>query len=83
MNKAFEILNKKKLFIFDMDGTIYLGGIPFEFAKSFIKNLRASGKTVLFFTNNASHTSSFYSNKLNRLGFEPSINEIMTAGDVS
>lgn len=83
MNKAFEILNKKKLFIFDMDGTIYLGGIPFEFAKSFIKNLRASGKTVLFFTNNASHTSSFYLNKLNRLGFEPSINEIMTAGDVT
>ena len=26
--------------IFDMDGTIYLGGIPFDFAKRFIKNLR-------------------------------------------
>lgn len=83
MNKAFNTLNEKKLFIFDMDGTIYLGGIPFEFAKSFIKNLRASNKSVLFFTNNASHTSEFYLNKLNRLGFEPTLNEIMTAGDVT
>ena len=83
MNKDFELFNSKKLFIFDMDGTIYLGGIPFEFAKEFIKNLRASGKQILFFTNNASHTSSFYFKKLSRLGFEPSEKEIMTAGDVT
>ena len=78
-----EILESKKLFIFDMDGTIYLGGIPFEFAIRFIKNLRKSGKQVLFFTNNASHTTPFYVEKLSRLGFEPSENEIMTAGDVT
>ena len=83
MNKDFELLNSKKLFIFDMDGTIYLGGIPFDFAKQFIKNLRASGKQILFFTNNASHTSRFYFKKLSRLGFEPSEKEIMTAGDVT
>lgn len=83
MNKAFELLNSKKLFIFDMDGTIYLGGNPFDFARRFIKNLRASGKQVLFFTNNASHTSRFYLEKLTRLGFEPSEKEIMTAGDVT
>ena len=82
-NPNTDILNKKKLFVFDMDGTIYLGGIPFDFAKRFIKNLRASGKRVLFFTNNASHTSPFYLKKLERLGFEPSENEIMTSGDVT
>ncbi len=78
-----EILNSKKLFIFDMDGTIYLGGIPFEFAIKFIKNLRANGKRVLFFTNNASHTSPFYLKKLTRLGYEPTEDEIMTSGDVT
>lgn len=83
MREAFDTLSKKKLFIFDMDGTVYLGGIPFEFAKSFIKNLRAADKSVLFFTNNASHTSSFYLSKLAKLGFEPSAPEIMTAGDVT
>ena len=82
-NPDIEIIKNKKLFIFDMDGTIYLGGIPFEFAKRFIKNLRNSGKKVLFFTNNASHTSDFYLNKLTRLGFDPRKDEIMTSGDVT
>ena len=83
INGNTDILNEKKLFIFDMDGTIYLGGIPFEFAKRFIKNLRKSGKKVMFFTNNASHTSPFYLKKLERLGFEPTEEEIMTSGDVT
>lgn len=83
MLESKEILASKKLFIFDMDGTVYLGGIPFDFAIRFIKNLRKSGKQVLFFTNNASHTTPFYLEKLSRLGFEPTIDEIMTAGDVT
>ena len=82
-NPNTDIIKDKKLYVFDMDGTIYLGGIPFEFAKRFIKNLRASGKKVLFFTNNASHTSPFYLKKLERLGFEPQADEIMTSGDVT
>ena len=77
------ILNEKELFIFDMDGTIYLGGKPFDFAIRFIKNLRANGKKVLFYTNNASHTTPFYQKKLERLGFEPQADEIMTSGDVT
>ena len=82
-NPNTDVIKDKKLYIFDMDGTIYLGGIPFEFAKRFIKNLRANGKRVLFFTNNASHTSPFYLKKLERLGFEPEQREIMTSGDVT
>ena len=82
-NPNTDIIKSKKLYIFDMDGTIYLGGRPFDFAKRFIKNLRASGRRVLFFTNNASHTSPFYLSKLERLGFEPSADEIMTSGDVT
>ncbi len=77
------VIKDKKLFIFDMDGTIYLGGIPFGFAIEFIKNLRKSGKKVLFFTNNASHTSPFYLEKLTRMGYEPTADEIMTSGDVT
>lgn len=76
-------IKEKKLYIFDMDGTIYLGGRPFDFAIRFIKNLRAAGKRVLFFTNNASHTTTFYMQKLTRLGFEPREDEIMTSGDVT
>ena len=83
MLNTYETLSKKNLFIFDMDGTIYLGKEPFDFAISFIKNLRKSGKKVLFFTNNASHTTEFYQNKLSKMGFEPNPDEILTSGDVT
>ena len=82
-NPNIDILKQKELYIFDMDGTIYLGFQVFPFAIRFINNLRAAGKKVLFFTNNASHTTPFYMQKLTRLGFEPSEDEIMTSGDVT
>ena len=61
--KEIGALADKKLYIFDMDGTIYLGGRVFDFAVRFIENLRKSGRRVLFFTNNASHTTEFYLEK--------------------
>ena len=76
-------ISDKKLYIFDMDGTIYLGDNVFNFAIRFINNLRAAGKRVLFFTNNASHSDDFYIEKLTKLGFSPSREEIMTSGDVT
>ena len=82
-NPDVKCLGDKKLYIFDMDGTIYLGNRVFPFAIRFIKNLRAAGKKVLFFTNNASHNDDFYVAKLARLGFEATRDEIMTAGDVT
>ena len=76
-------LKNKKLFIFDMDGTIYLGAKVFPFAVEFIKKLRANGKKVLFFTNNASKNPDVYFERLTKMGFEPDRAEIMTAGDVT
>ena len=81
--RAAEILTSKKLFVFDMDGTIYLGGIPFDFAVRFINELREAGKRILFFTNNASHSPEFYLDKLTRLGFSPTMDEICTSGNVT
>ena len=45
MNK--EVLKNKKMFVFDLDGTIYLGNNPFKEAISFIKKLRQNGIKVL------------------------------------
>ncbi len=77
------ILQNKKLYIFDMDGTIYLGGRVFDFAVKYINGLREKGKKVLFFTNNASHSPEFYLDKLTRLGFSPDPSEILTSGNVT
>ena len=82
-NPDTSVISEKKLYIFDMDGTIYLGYNVFDFAIRFINDLRAAGKTVLFFTNNASHTVPFYMQKLTKLGFSPTEKEIMTSGDVT
>ena len=78
-----EIIASKKLYIFDQDGTIYLGGRVFPAAVEFIDRLRKNGKRVMFFTNNASHSPEFYLDKLTRLGFSPERSEILTAGDVT
>ena len=64
-------MGEKRLFLLDMDGTIYLGGKVFPFAVRFINRLREKGYRVLFFTNNASHNPSFYLDKLTRMGFSP------------
>ncbi len=77
------VLKDKKLYIFDMDGTIYLGNYVFPFAIRFIENLRKNGKKVLFFTNNASLAPKTYYDRLNKRGFSPLMNEIMTSGDVT
>ena len=82
-NPDSSLLCEKELFIFDMDGTIYLGSRVFDFAIKFINELRAHGKKVLFFTNNASKSTDFYLEKLQRLGFGASESEVMTAGDVT
>ena len=80
---ALRALKEKELFVFDMDGTIYLGENVFPEARDFILRLRREGKRVLFFTNNASHTPDFYISRLTRMGFEPRRDEIMTSGDVT
>ncbi len=80
---AARLLSEKELFIFDMDGTIYLEDRVFPFAVQFIHNLRKHGKRVLFFTNNASRASDFYMERLSRMGFAPSREEILSAGDVT
>ncbi len=73
----------KKLYIFDMDGTIYLGDRVFPFAVEYIRRLRADGRRVLFFTNNASRDGKVYLDRLSRMGFSPREDEILTSGDVT
>ena len=75
-------LDSKKLYIFDLDGTVYLGKNVFPFAIRFIDHLRASGRRILFFTNNASRSKDLYVEHLTRMGFSPTRDEIMSSGDV-
>ncbi|MBR6594013.1 MAG: HAD-IIA family hydrolase [Clostridia bacterium] len=78
---AFERLKRAKLFICDMDGTVYLGDEVLEGAREFVDFVKKSGRRFLFFTNNASRRKEDYYEKLSRLGFSECT--LMTSGDVT
>ena len=55
---------KKKLIIFDMDGTLYLGNDLFDGVKELFEYLKSEGIQYVFFTNNSSHDLEFYYKKM-------------------
>ena len=60
-------LKDKKLFLFDMDGTIYLGDNLFEGVPELLQKIENKGGRYVFITNNASKSVSDYVVKLHRL----------------
>ncbi len=50
----------KKLFILDLDGTVYLGGNPFPGVQKFLNYLTGQNKQLLFITNNSSKSFKKY-----------------------
>ena len=68
-----ELLRSMRLFLFDMDGTLYLGDELFPFTKPLLKAIRDSGATYLFMTNNSSKSVEDYVKKLSRLGIDADI----------
>ena len=66
-------------FVFDMDGTIYLGERPIPGAVEFISELNRRGIDYRFLTNNSSHGRRFYSDRLARMGFDVDPSSILTS----
>lgn len=62
--------NDIRLFLFDMDGTIYLGDNLFPFVPELLRTIREQGKHYLFMTNNSSKNITGYVEKLRRLGID-------------
>ncbi|MCL2095548.1 MAG: HAD-IIA family hydrolase [Oscillospiraceae bacterium] len=77
------MLKNKKIFVFDMDGTIYLGEKILPNAVELISKINSGkNKRIVYFTNNASKNPAHYLEKLNRLGFDASENQILTSADI-
>ena len=64
-------------YIFDLDGTIYLGSELLPGAAELIARLRARGARVLFLTNNPTKNRDMYADKLSKLGIETRPEEIL------
>lgn len=63
-------------YVFDMDGTIYLGDHLLPGAKRLIEGLHSLGKPVRYLSNNPTQDPEEYSHKLDRLGLPTPIEEI-------
>ncbi len=72
-----------KLFVLDMDGTVYLGNRLIEGSLDFLRKVKETGRNFIFFTNNSSKVPSVYVNKLARMGCTVTEKDIMTSGDVT
>src|SRR5690625_1546380 len=69
-------------FIFDLDGTIYLGEQLIPGADKAIETLRAAGKSVVFLSNKPLEQRSDYAEKLTRLGIPASEDEVINSAYV-
>lgn len=72
-----------ELFLFDLDGTTYIGGKEIDGAFDAINHLRSIGKKICFFTNNSSRNHDDYVKKINDMGLAVSENEVYTSGQVT
>ena len=64
-------------YVFDLDGTIYLGDELLPGAKRLILKLRELGKRVVFLSNNATKDPRMYAEKLDGLGLTTPASEIV------
>lgn len=74
-----ELLRTKSGFIFDLDGTIYLGERIIEGADRTIAMLRAQGKKLAFLSNKPLESRETYAQKLNRLGIPCQVDEVINS----
>ncbi len=69
-------------FIFDLDGTVYLGEAALPGAVQSIAELRRQGKRVLFVSNKPLEPRQSYARKLARLGIPASPDDVITSAFV-
>ena len=66
-----------KGYVFDLDGTIYLGDELLPGAKRLVLKLRELGKRVIFLSNNPTKDPRMYAEKLGKLGLKTPASEIV------
>ena len=76
-------LCEKKLFLLDMDGTIYLSETLFDGSAEFLDTVKRNGGRYVFLTNNSSRGTDAYIAKMRRLGIETASDEYFTSADAA
>lgn len=77
---TMEKLKNARLYLLDMDGTLYLGDEVISGAVEFIKALEDTGREYIYLTNNSSRAGEDYVLRLNKLGFPCRPENVFTSG---
>ena len=72
-------LKNKKLFLLDMDGTIYLDNDLFDGTLDFLEYVKSIGGRYMFMTNNSSKSVNKYIEKLASLGIDSTEDDFLTS----
>ena len=72
-----------KLFLFDMDGTLYLGNRLYDFTTELLSEIRRTGGKYLFMTNNSSKSVADYIKKLGKMGIEATREDFITSSQAT
>lgn len=67
-------------FVLDMDGTFYLGNRLLEGSMDFYDSVKATGRRILFLTNNSSRDGDYYVEKLRNMGCPAETGDVYTSG---
>lgn len=76
-------LMDKRLFLLDLDGTLYLDETLFDATPAFLAHIRAIGGRYLFLTNNSSRGVEAYVEKMHRLGLSAEPEDFLTSVDAT
>ena len=74
-------LKSKKLYLLDMDGTLYLDDRLFDGAEEFLSHIRETGGRYVFLTNNSSKGRDSYIEKMQKLGIAARPEDFITSVD--
>ncbi len=69
-------------YVFDLDGTVYLGDALLPTAGETITTLRKMGRRTVFLSNNPTHTQQEYATRLERLGLPTPLDDIVNSSMV-
>ena len=69
-----------RLFVLDMDGTLYLGDRVFDGTVNFLRTLERTGRDYIYLTNNSSRAGANYVNRLRGLGLPCTEDQVLSSG---